>query len=112
LSNETDVLQAIRLHLSFNPDILLFRNNVGALKDRDGRLIKYGLSPGSSDLIGFMRRSGVAIFLAIEVKAPGAYTDPKRLAAQTNFIRIIKEAGGIAGFASSVQEAEEIINAI
>ena len=30
----------------------IFRNNVGALKDQKGRLVRYGLQKGSSDLIG------------------------------------------------------------
>lgn len=107
--SETDVSQAIRLHLGMNPNVLLWRNNVGALPDRDGRLVKYGLGPGSSDLIGVVTDKGIGIFLAIETKKPGARTDPKRLEAQKNFIRVVRAAGGRAGFASNIQEAEDII---
>jgi len=126
LSNETDVLQAIRLHLSTNPDILLWRNQVGALPTKDGRLIRFGLghvskeTSGSSDLIGprsvivtaAMVGKRIAIFTALEAKDPGGHTDPARLARQANYIRVVIEAGGLAGFVSSIAEAEEIINAI
>ena len=125
MSNETDVLQAIRLHLSTNNEIIMWRNPSGALYDKDGRLIRYGLghtsskSIGSSDLIGArsiiitpaMVGRRIAIFCAIEVKNPGAHTKPDLLERQTNFLRVVREAGGIAGFASSVAEAESIINA-
>ena len=103
-------MQAIRLALGKRGDVFLFRNNNGALRDKEGRLIRYGLGEGSSDLIGWTVRDGKAIFTAIEVKIPGHRTDPDRLEKQTNFIAVIKSAGGIAGFAETVEESEDIIN--
>lgn len=108
--DETGIMQNIRLALGQRPDVLIFRNNVGALKDQSGRLIRYGLCDGSSDLIGFAIRNGIAVFVAIEVKAPGSYTDPKRLEKQKNFLRTVRAAGGLAGFARSVEDAQEIVN--
>ena len=117
--NETDILQSIRLALGARKDLLIFRNNVGALKTRGGQLVRFGVGgPGGSDLIGFvMVKHGYdeqkfANFLAIEVKAPGAYTEPKHLEAQVRFIKAVREAGGLAGFARSVQDAQDIVNGI
>jgi hypothetical protein len=80
----------------------LMRNNVGGLWSRDGRFIRFGLGIGTSDLIGFDRNGR---FIAIETKTPGG----KRTAEQENFIRLVREHGGLAGFAESVEEAQEII---
>jgi hypothetical protein len=111
--NETEILQAIRLALGARKDVLIFRNNVGALKTRGGQLVRFGVGGrGGSDLIGFVVRPPHAIFLAIEVKVPGAYTEPKHLEDQVRFIRAIRAAGGLAGFARSVQDAEEITRGI
>ena len=57
----------------------MFRNTVGACATAAGGWIQYGLSIGSSDLIGWrsvevtpeMVGKRVAIFAAVEVKRPG-----------------------------------------
>lgn len=96
---------------------ILFRNNVGAAKTDHG-MIQYGVGgPGASDLIGYvpviitpaMVGKRVAVFAAVEVKAPGAHTDPARLAKQQHFVGTVKAAGGIAGFADSLQAALAIL---
>lgn len=121
---ESDTLAAIRLHLSTDPEIIMWRNASGALFDKDGRLIRYGLghtsskSIGSSDLIGprsviitpAMVGRRIALFCAIEVKNPGAHTKPDLLERQTNFLRVVRESGGLAGFADSISDADAIIN--
>lgn len=91
----------------------MHRNNVGAYRDETGRLIRYGVgNPGGSDLIGWtpvvvtpdMVGRKVAVFTAIEVKAPrGKPTD-----AQVNFLHQVALAGGIAGIARSADEAVAI----
>jgi hypothetical protein len=78
----------------------LFRNNVGLAKLADGRRIRYGLCPGSSDLIGWktitvtpeMIGQKIAVFTAIEVKSKHGKTSGK----QQNFIDAVRQAGGIA----------------
>ena len=90
----------------------LWRNNTGALKDQRGQLVRYGLCPGSSDLIGFrtvvitpdMVGQRVAIFAAVEVKDRGRVTDQ-----QQAFLNLVQQAGGIAGVARSVPEALSIL---
>lgn len=114
--SETSIVKLIQLCLS-GIGVRLFRNNVGMLEDKFGNKVRYGLAPGSSDLIGWkpmlitpeMVGRKVAVFVAVEVKKPGARTQKDRLELQTNFIRTVKEAGGIAFFASSVEEAELLI---
>lgn len=111
--NEMNRLRAIMLGLS-TPGVRLFRNNCGALKDAEGRLIRYGVAnPGGSDLIGWrsvtvtpdMLGQKIAVFLAIEVKGErGKATD-----AQVNFISRVKADGGLAGVARSIDDALGII---
>lgn len=107
--NEMNRLRAIMIGLS-TPGVRLFRNNCGALKDADGRLIRYGVAnPGGSDLIGWksvtitpeMVGQKLAVFLAIEVKGERTrVTDQQR-----NFIERVRLDGGIAGVARSVDDA-------
>ena len=111
LSNEAYVQNKIRLAVG-SGSVRLFRNNTGALLDMQGRLVKFGLCKGSSDLIGFksvtitpdMVGQKVAVFSAIEVKDKG-----KATVDQKHFINIINEAGGYAGVAKSVDDAKKIL---
>ena len=111
VSNEAYVQNKIRLAVG-SGDVRLFRNNTGALLDMKGRLVKFGLCKGSSDLIGFksititpdMVGSKIAVFSAIEVKDKG-----KATVEQKNFIKVIKKAGGLAGVANNVNDAKKIL---
>jgi hypothetical protein len=110
-SDELAVQNAIRLEHGAGP-ARLWRNNTGALKDAQGRLVRYGLCPGSSDLIGLrtititpdMVGQTVAVFTAIEVKDRGRPT-PEQLA----FIAMVQQAGGLAGVARSTDDARAIL---
>lgn len=90
--NETNIVQECRLAAS-ECGAIVWRNNTGALKDQNGRLVKYGLCVGSSDLIGIYQGR----FLAMEVKVPGKKPRPE----QITFINAIIKAGGIAGVVTS-----------
>ena len=111
---ETDLQQRIRLALGTHPDARLFRNQVGSLPDpRTGRLVTFGLARGSADLIGWrtvtvtpeMVGQQLAVFTSIEVKTPTGRIRPEQHAWQ----RTVSAAGGIAGIARSVQDANEIL---
>lgn len=110
-SDELAVQNGIRLALTGSP-ALLWRNNTGALKDQAGRLVRYGLCPGSSDLIGLrtvtitpdMVGQRLAVFTAIEVKDRGRVTPE-----QQRFITAVQQAGGLAGVARSVDDARTIL---
>lgn len=109
--SETAALQEIRLALGTLPSLRLFRNNVGVLRDHTGRAVRFGLHPGSSDLIGWrsititpdMVGQKVAVFTALEVKAPGG--THKVTVEQHHFIQAVETAGGIAGVARSPAQA-------
>jgi len=70
-------------------------------------------SPGGSDLIGYrkvtvtpeMVGQEIAQFAAVEVKTPKGRVRPE----QQQFIEHIRSAGGIAGIARSVAEAQELL---
>ena len=90
----------------------LWRNNTGALRDARGQLVRYGLCPGSSDLIGYpsvvitpdMVGQRLAVFAAVEVKDRGRPTEQ-----QAAFINLVQQAGGLAGVARSVADALSIL---
>ncbi len=110
---ETELQQRIRLHYGTRSDLRLFRNNVGQCHAADGRVVRFGLCQGSSDLIGFtsveitpeMVGQRVAVFTAVEVKTPRGRVKPE----QQKFIDLVNAAGGRAGVARSVEDVEKIL---
>ena len=110
-SDELAIQNAIRLEHGAGP-ARLWRNNSGALKDSTGRLVRYGLCPGSSDLIGLrsvtitpdMVGQTLGVFVAIEVKDQGRLTDQQRA-----FLAMVTQAGGLAGVARSPEDARTIL---
>lgn len=108
---------AIRLEAG-QKNILLFRNNVGALKSDTGRLVRYGLANDSAevndvmksaDLIGIRKvlitpqHVGYYIgqFVSREAKEPGwQYTGTEREVAQLAWLNMILANGGDAAFAT------------
>lgn len=97
--SESDMMRAIQIEASARGG-RLFRNNVGLAVDAFGQHIRYGLAVGSSDLIGWMTRGGVAVFTAVEVKAGRR----KPTEEQTRFLDAVRAAGGIAILAYSVTD--------
>lgn len=99
---------------------ILWRNNVGCMVDKNGRLIRYGLNNTSkkendeyksSDLIGIrkititpqMVGKTIGVFVAREIKREGwkyKGSDPEK--AQKRFIDLIIDMGGDACFANEV----------
>jgi hypothetical protein len=116
--SEGTIIHDIRIALAM-PDVRLFRNQVGALEDKRGRWVQFGLCEGSSDLIGWrsviatpdMVGQRVAIFTAIEVKTPNGRTEKERLAEQERFVNTVLTHGGLAGFAHNVPEARRVLTA-
>lgn len=112
MPREQIIQQEIRLAINA-PHVRMFRNNVGSIKDKDGRLVTFGLCKGSSDLIGFksveitadMVGKSVAIFTAIEIKTPKG----KISESQQAFIDMVKTKGGLAGVARSIEDAQEML---
>lgn len=91
--------------------VVLMRNNVGCLPapGRRGIFHRYGLGPGTSDLIGWRTLSVegqfVAQIVAIELKVPGR----KPTENQQRFLDAVVAAGGLAGCVHSVDEAISLL---
>ena len=109
---ETNILNRCLVGLCAAVGGLWFRNNTGQLPDRNGRMIKFGLCVGGSDIIGGtpvtitpdMVGQTLMVFTAVECKtAIGQPTD-----AQVRFIAAVVRAGGRAGVARSAAEAVAI----
>lgn len=119
--NESEIQQQIQIE-AVRHKTQLMRNNSGALEDKSGRLVRYGLGNvskkhsdqiKSSDLIGFtqititpaMVGKTIAVFTAVEVKRPDwkPSVKDKRYLAQNNFLNWLAKAGGFAFFANSVE---------
>jgi len=83
------------------------------LRDHRGVPVRYGLQPGSSDLIGWrtititpeMVGQRVAVFASIEVKS----TTGRIRQEQQQWLDAVQAAGGIAGVARSVEDAQRLL---
>lgn len=110
--SEQRIQQEIRITCS-RGQTRLFRNNTGTLKDQNGRPVQFGLCKGSADLIGWKRvtitpemvGTTVAVFASIEVKTPTGRLRPE----QQQWLDAVQAAGGIAGVARSVEDAERLL---
>lgn len=129
---EGEIQQLIQLEARAH-NVQLMRNNSGALEDKTGRLVRYGLGNvskthsdkiKSSDLIGFrtitvtpdMVGKKIAVFTAVEVKKPdwklkftSNLENDKRVKAQMAFIDWVYSNGGYSGFANSIESFKKII---
>ena len=104
--SESKVKAAIRKDPNYaRQGVILFDNPVGATRTENGGFLRYGLFPGSSDLIGWreveitpeMVGKRVAVFVAHECKRHGE----RPTESQANFIAQVRRAGGIAGWSDS-----------
>jgi hypothetical protein len=119
---EAEIQARIMLKLGSQPEARIFRNHVAegwtgeAVRQEDGLVLlrnarrgRFGLCPGSTDLIGWrtivvtpdLIGQRIAAFLAVEVKsATGRPSDGQRL-----FVEAVRAAGGLAGVAKSPEQA-------
>ena len=115
--SEAAVQNEIRLAASQRGDLVLWRNNSGALTDDAGRLIRFGLGNDSAqanrrmksaDLIGIHRGSGR--FVSIEVKRPGwKHSDAsERDRAQAAWAATVAAMGGVALRVTSAQSIRDL----
>lgn len=105
----------------------MWRNNVGVATDATGRVVRYGLANvskqmndkiKSSDYIGItpvtitpdMVGETIGVFTATETKRSDWVFNPnnKRDAAQAKFIQLVRDCGGFGGFATSVEDFNNI----
>lgn len=116
--SESAVQAAVRLEAA-GKGIHLFRNNVGVLKDENGRPVRYGLANDSAklnkivksgDLIGWRRvrieqshvGSVIAQFVSRECKrGDWSYSGTEHEVAQLAWIQLVTASGGDAKFCNS-----------
>jgi hypothetical protein len=98
---ESVIQNAVRLHLGQKDDMVIFRNNVGQYHDDRGNWVRYGLCPGSSDLIGFIGPTGR--FFAAEIKSSTGRITPEQRA----FLDLVNSKGGYGCVIRGVTEAEK-----
>lgn len=122
---ETAVSSHIRLDAA-RRGCWLGRNNSGGFYDQKNNFVRYGLGGfkdtdemKSSDYIGYtpvlitpdMVGQILAVITAVEVK-PSDWKfniSDKRCLHQKNFIDMVQEAGGYAGFATNINDFRKII---
>lgn len=98
---ETKLQGSILKAINKLPGCIAWRNNVGVVERADGIPLRFGLAPGSSDIIGIYKGK----FLAIEVKTPtGRVT-----AEQSVFLATVKAHGGLAGVCRSLDDALKLL---
>lgn len=112
--SEAGAQAKIMLALGGHPRIRVFRNNVGVAHFPDGSVVRYGLCPGSADLIGWrevtitpdMVGQTFAQFLSVECKAPKGRTTDK----QDAWFFAVKRGGGVALVARSVEDVRHLLS--
>ena len=103
MTAEHRIQNEIRVALS--ESCVIFRVNVGSSITYDGRHFSTGVPKGFSDLFGFRRSDGRAIF--IEVKTPSG----KPSGEQVNFIGQMQKSVAIAGICRSADDALRLVGA-
>jgi len=101
MTEEHKIQNKIRLALA--DSCIIFRMNVGTGYTADGRYINTGVPKGFSDLFGFRKFDGRAVF--IEVKT----SNGKPSAEQIKFLETMRKNGAIAGICRSAEDALKLI---
>jgi hypothetical protein len=106
---ESQIQNDIRLELGNPkkyPDVVLWRNNVGVAETSHGTKIRFGLCPGSADLVGiFTRKDGVGLFIGAEIKTPTGQQSPE----QERWQQLVMDKGAAYAVLRSVDDAREWI---
>lgn len=101
MTEEHRIQNEIRLALA--DSCIIFRMNVGTGYTADGRYFNTGVPRGFSDLFGFRKSDGRAVF--IEVKTHKG----KPSAEQVKFLEAMRKNGAIAGICRSAEDAVKLI---
>lgn len=104
--SEGAIQDAIRLALADEPGLVLWRNNCGLATHYGNRGVthtRYGLAPGSADLVGILDGR----FFALEVKTATGRLRPD----QKLWMELVRRTGGFAAVARSVDEARTAVAA-
>lgn len=101
MTEEHKIQNEIRIALS--DTCVIFRMNVGTGYTFDGRYFNTGVPKGFSDLFGFRKSDGRAVF--IEIKTPTG----KPTNQQKHFLDTMQKNGAVAGICHSVKDALNLI---
>lgn len=105
--SEAQLMDAVRLALGSAVDLVLWRNNVGVAEHWSGReavRVRYGLAPGSADLVGALAPSGR--WFALELKTATGRTTEE----QEQWLSLVRRMGGFACVVRSVREARAALD--
>lgn len=103
--SESEIQDDVRLALGSDPDLVLWRNNIGLAWMRNGSPVRFGVGgPGGSDLVGVFR--GRAVF--IELKTPIGRQSKE----QRQFQQLVERKGGIYVVIRSVEDARAWLSAL
>lgn len=100
---ESSVLQKVQEALWACGGVLVFRNNVGAIK-KGRRYVRFGLGVGSADLVCVVAPHGR--LLAIETKRPKGYEATEE---QEKWLTRVRQYGGIAAVVRSPDEVYDLV---
>jgi ribosomal protein S19 len=106
---ESDVTKLVLLRYRQDKGVILWRNNVGVLRNKTGRPVRFGLANESkamnaryksADLIGIRRVTitpdmvgqTIGVFMSVEIKATNGKAKPAQLA----WRQLIIDFGGMA----------------
>lgn len=101
MTEEHVIQNEIRLALSDSCQI--FRVNVGQGKTFDGRYFNTGVPKGFSDLFGFRKSDGKAVFIEVKTKTGKIRKE------QLKFIEQMIANGAIAGVCRSAEDAVALV---
>lgn len=107
---ENDIQRDIELAIGAEPDLLILRNSVGQAvyvdEDTERRyVVPYGLGTGSPDLVCQLHVWGVAVWLCLEVKAPGEVPRPDQEKCHVQWRRF----GALVAVVTSADEGIEAV---
>ena len=107
MTPESALVRSIRLAVGQQAGIVIWRNSTGIAVFRSSgyreQTVRYGLCPGSADIIGLVAPHGR--FLALEVKTPkGRLTKEQQC-----FLDLINRLGGVGRMVRSVNEAMAVL---
>lgn len=106
---ELTIQSAIEAAIGAEPDLVLMRNAVGSARhvnERTGRVsfTRYGLLPGSPDLVAIL--APVGRWFCLELKVPGE----QPTAEQTKCHAVWRRFGAFVAVATSVEEARAALS--
>lgn len=104
MTEEHAIQNEIRIAIS--KYCIIFRINVGKGYTKDGRYFQTGVPPGFSDLFGFRKSDGRAVFIEVKTKTGRISIE------QQNFLEAMQSSGAIAGVCRSTEEAIELVTRV